>query len=102
MIGVYSATNRAHAYESDDWRRRSSRLTGVSVIPISPNDQDKAQQLAGAIVKKGEVLGKQAAKRTMIARQVLEQLHTDARVSRKTQLSLEDVARRPEEPLGDA
>jgi Ca-activated chloride channel homolog len=64
---------------------------------IAINDQGEAQRVAETISKKGELLGPRAAKKTMLARQVLQELNTGGRVSRKTQLAVDDAARLAEE-----
>jgi Ca-activated chloride channel family protein len=64
---------------------------------IAANDQAEAQRVAETISKKGELLGPRAAKKTMLARQVLQELHVGGRVSKKTQLAVDDVARLAEE-----
>jgi Ca-activated chloride channel family protein len=64
---------------------------------IVANDQAEAQRVAETISKKGELLGPRAAKKTMLARQVLQELHTGGRVSKKTQLAVDDAARLAEE-----
>jgi Ca-activated chloride channel family protein len=60
---------------------------------IASNDQREAQRVAETISKKGELMGARAAKKTMLARQVLQELHAGGRVSRKTQLAVDDAAR---------
>jgi Ca-activated chloride channel family protein len=68
---------------------------------ISKNDQDEIKRVAQNIEKKAEVMGPRAAKKTMLARQVLSELNVGGRVSKKTQLAVDDVARVVEEtPLG--
>jgi len=64
---------------------------------IAVNDKGEAQRVAETISKKGELLGPRAAKKTMLARQVLQELNTGGRVSRKTQLAVDDAARLAEE-----
>jgi Ca-activated chloride channel family protein len=64
---------------------------------ITANDQAEAQRVAETISRKGELLGPRAAKKTMLARQVLQELHVGGRVSKKTQLAVDDVARLAEE-----
>jgi Ca-activated chloride channel homolog len=64
---------------------------------ITANDQQEAQRVAEFISKKGELLGPRAAKKTMLARQVLQELHVGGRVSKKTQLAVDDAARLAEE-----
>jgi Ca-activated chloride channel family protein len=60
---------------------------------IATNDQAETQRVAQMIEKKGEVMGPRAAKKTMLARQVLQELNVGGRVSKKTQLAVDDVAR---------
>jgi Ca-activated chloride channel family protein len=64
---------------------------------IAANDQTEAQRVAETISRKGELLGPRAAKKTMLARQVLQELHAGGRVSKKTQLAVDDAARLAEE-----
>jgi Ca-activated chloride channel family protein len=64
---------------------------------IASNDQEKAKDVAQKIEKKGEVMGQRAAKKTMLAKQVLQELNAGGRVSKKTQLAVDDAARLAEE-----
>jgi Ca-activated chloride channel family protein len=64
---------------------------------IAANDNEKAKQAAQIIEKKAEVMGPRAAKKTMLAKQVLQELNVGGRVSKKTQLAVDDVARMVEE-----
>ncbi len=64
---------------------------------IAGNDQAEAQRVAETISRKGELLGPRGAKKTMLARQVLQELHVGGRVSKKTQLAVDDAARLAEE-----
>jgi len=64
---------------------------------IATNNQQEAQRVAQTIEKKGEVMGPRAAKKTMLARQVLQELNAGGRVSKKTQLAMEDVSRLAQE-----
>src|SRR5262249_58860331 len=69
---------------------------------IATNNQQEAQRVAQNIEKKGELMGPRAAKKTMLARQVLQELNAGGRVSKKTQLAVDDMARAVEEtPLGE-
>jgi Ca-activated chloride channel family protein len=61
---------------------------------LAANDQQAAQQVAQQIEKKGELMGKRAAKKTMLAKQVLQELNAGGRVSKKTQLAMEDEVRK--------
>jgi Ca-activated chloride channel family protein len=64
---------------------------------ISTDDKAEVQRVAEAIEKKGELMGPRAAKKTMLAKQVLQELNAGGRVSKKTQLAMEDSARMAEE-----
>ena len=64
---------------------------------ITGNDQAEAERVAQTIEKKGELMGARAAKKTMLAKQVLQELNYAGRVSKKTQLAVDDAARLPEE-----
>jgi Ca-activated chloride channel family protein len=64
---------------------------------IAANDTEKAKQAALIIEKKAEVMGPRAQKKTMLAKQVLAELNSGGRVSKKTQLAVDDVARMVEE-----
>jgi Ca-activated chloride channel family protein len=68
---------------------------------IATGNQQEVQRVAQAIEKKGELMGPRAAKKTMLARQVLQELNVGGRVSKKTQLAIDDMTRAVEEtPLG--
>ena len=64
---------------------------------IASDNKEEVQRVAEQIEKKGEIMGPRAAKKTMLARQVLTELNAGGRVSKKTQLALEDSARMAEE-----
>jgi Ca-activated chloride channel family protein len=64
---------------------------------LATNDQQAAQQVAQQMEKKGELMGKRAAKKTMLAKQVLQELNAGGRVSKKTQLAMDDAARMAED-----
>jgi Ca-activated chloride channel homolog len=64
---------------------------------ISTNNQVEVQRVAEAIEKKGNLMGPRAAKKTMLARQVLTEINAGGRVSKKTQLAMEDSARLAED-----
>jgi Ca-activated chloride channel family protein len=61
---------------------------------LATDDQKAAEQVALQIEKKGELMGKRAAKKTMLAKQVLQELNAGGRVSKKTQLALDDEVRK--------
>jgi Ca-activated chloride channel family protein len=60
---------------------------------IAKENKEEVQKVAQQIEKKGELMGPRAAKKTMLARQVLQELNAGGRVSKKTQLAMEDSAR---------
>jgi hypothetical protein len=60
---------------------------------LQNNDQQGAQHLAQEIVKKGNQMGESAARKTMLAGQLLEELHTDGRVKKKTMIDFDDAVR---------
>jgi len=60
---------------------------------IATDDKAEVQRVAEQIAKKGDLMGARAAKKTMLARQVLQEINAGGRVSRKTQLAVDDAAR---------
>jgi Ca-activated chloride channel family protein len=60
---------------------------------IATDDKAEVQRVAEQIEQKGQLMGPRAAKKTMLARQVLQELNAGGRVSKKTQLAMEDSAR---------
>jgi Ca-activated chloride channel family protein len=60
---------------------------------IAQNKTEEVVKVAQAIEKKGEVMGVRAAKKTMLAKQVLQEINAGGRVSKKTQLAMDDAAR---------
>jgi uncharacterized protein YegL len=64
---------------------------------IAGENKQEVQRVAQEIERKGNLMGKRAAKKTMLARQVLQELNAGGRVSKKTQLAMEDSARLAEE-----
>jgi Ca-activated chloride channel family protein len=64
---------------------------------IATDNQAEAQRLAENIARKGDLMGPRAAKKTMLAKQVLQELNHGGRVSKKTQLAVDDAARLAEE-----
>lgn len=68
---------------------------------IATNNQAEAVRVAQAMEQKGQLMGARAAKKTMLARQVLQEINVGGRVSKKTQLAVDDAARLAEEmPTG--
>ena len=53
----------------------------------------EVQRIAQVIEQKAQVMGPRAAKKTMLAKQVLQELNVGGRVSKKTQLAVDDAAR---------
>jgi Ca-activated chloride channel family protein len=68
---------------------------------IATNNAAEAQRVAQNIEKKGELMGPRAAKKTMLAKKVLEELNVGGRVSKKTQLAVDDAARAAMEAAAD-
>lgn len=64
---------------------------------IATDNKEEVQKVAQQIEQKGQLMGPRAAKKTMLARQVLQELNAGGRVSKKTQLAMEDSARMAEE-----
>lgn len=64
---------------------------------IATDNKQEVQRVAEQIEQKGQLMGPRAAKKTMLARQVLQELNAGGRVSKKTQLAMEDSARLAEE-----
>jgi Ca-activated chloride channel family protein len=64
---------------------------------ITQDNKVEVQRVAEQIEQKGQLMGARAAKKTMLARQVLQELNAGGRVTKKTQLAMEDSARMAEE-----
>ena len=64
---------------------------------ITSNNAEEVKRVAQSIEKKAEVMGPRAAKKTMLAKQVLQELNAGGRVSKKTQLAVDDAARAADE-----
>ena len=62
-------------------------------VPHDRHTSQPGNKLAQQIEKKGELMGKRAAKKTMLAKQVLQEINAGGRVSKKTQLAMDDAAR---------
>jgi Ca-activated chloride channel family protein len=60
---------------------------------IATDDQQAVVRVAEQMEKKAEVMGRRAAKKTMLARQVLDEVNAKGRVSKKTQLAVDDEMR---------
>lgn len=60
---------------------------------ITQENKAEVQRVAEQIAKKGDLMGPRAAKKTMLAKQVLQELNAGGRVSKKTQLAVDDAAR---------
>ena len=64
---------------------------------IAADNKEQVQKVAQQIVEKGQLMGRAGVKKTMLAKQALNELNTSGRVSKKTQLALEDNLRLAEE-----
>lgn len=62
-------------------------------LAIQTEDKQQIQEVAKQIEEKGNLMGKRAAKKTMLARQVLQEMNAGGRVSKKTMLAMDDAAR---------
>jgi len=65
---------------------------------IATENKAEIQKVAEQIEKKAEVMGPRAAKKTMLAKQALNELNVGGRVSKKTQLAMMDEARNADMP----
>jgi Ca-activated chloride channel homolog len=65
-------------------------------VPTKDN-KEEIMKVAQEIEKVGNLMGKRAAKKTMLAKAVLNELHAGGRVSKKTQLAMDDSSRQVEE-----
>jgi Ca-activated chloride channel family protein len=65
---------------------------------LQSGDEKTAVQVAQAMEKTAELMGPRAKKKTMLVRQVLEELNAEGRLARKTQLALQDEVRQSELP----
>jgi Ca-activated chloride channel family protein len=66
-------------------------------VAIASGNTDQVKQVAQQIEKKGEVMGKAGAKKTMLAKKVLDELNVSGRVSKKTQLAVDAAAKEAED-----
>jgi Ca-activated chloride channel homolog len=64
---------------------------------IVKDNKEEIKKVAQEIEKAGNVMGARAAKKTMLAKQVLQELNAGGRVSKKTQLAMDDSSRQVEE-----
>ena len=91
-------TSAGHGYVNAEV---SKHIDEVQIFELNKNlqeaianeQQGRVKQVAQAIEKKGEFMGPRAAKKTMLAKQVLQELNVGGRVSKKTQLATEDIMR---------
>jgi Mg-chelatase subunit ChlD len=65
---------------------------------LADKNTPEAQRLAETIAKKGSLMGPRGAKKTGLAKQLLDELQASGQVSKKTQLAVDDAARLAEEP----
>jgi Ca-activated chloride channel homolog len=67
---------------------------------IAGEQTDEVRRVAEQIARKGEVLGPRGARKTMLAQQVLAELDGGGRVTKKTMLAVDDVARNADDSYG--
>ena len=60
---------------------------------IASDNKEGAKKVAQEIEKQAQVMGPRVAKKTMLAKQVLQELNAGGRVSKKTMLAMDDAAR---------
>ena len=60
---------------------------------IASDNKEGAMKVAKEIEKAAQVMGPRVAKKTMLAKQVLQELNAGGRVSKKTMLAMDDAAR---------
>jgi Ca-activated chloride channel family protein len=68
---------------------------------LAAGDSVEAHRLAENIAKKGDLLGPRGALKTMLAKQMLEELRRDGHASKKTRLAVDDAARWAEKEKED-
>lgn len=64
---------------------------------IAADNAPEVLRLAENIVRKGDLLGQRAVRKTRVARQILQEMTAGGHVSKKTQLAVDDAARIVEE-----
>ena len=95
-------TEAGHGYVNAEVARH---IDEVQIFELNTNLQQaiqtenapEIQRVAEQIARKGDVLGPRAQKKTQLARQVLDELSGGGRVSKKTQLAVDDVARQADD-----
>ena len=65
---------------------------------LQKNDRETAQQVAEEMVKQGSLMGPAGKKKTLLVKQVLDELNVGGVVPRQTQLKLDDEVRNSEVP----
>jgi hypothetical protein len=60
---------------------------------IVSENKEEVKKVAQQIEQKGALMGVRAAKKTMLAKQALEEMNVGGRVSKKTMLAMDDAAR---------
>jgi Ca-activated chloride channel family protein len=99
-------TEKGHGYVNAEVMKhiddiQLSEMNKVLQEAIAKEDTSKAKEVAVQMEKKADLMGRSAKKKTMLARQVLQELNAGGRVSKKTQLAMEDAARDASEmPVG--
>jgi Ca-activated chloride channel family protein len=100
---AYSATNPSYINAEV-----AKHIDEVQVFELNNNLQQaisnanapEVKRLAETIEKKAEHMGPRGVKKTMLARQALSELSSGGRVSKKTQLALEECAKMAEDMPG--
>jgi Ca-activated chloride channel family protein len=74
-----------------------NELNKVLVDAVASGNTEQAKHVAETMEKKAEMMGQRGKKKTMLARQVLQELNVGGRVSKKTQLAMSDESRTVDE-----
>ena len=97
---VHRGGPRLHQRRGGQAHRRGADLRAEQEPAAGHRDRTtrtRCSRWPQQIEKKGELMGPRAAKKTMLAKQVLQELNAGGRVSKKTQLAVDDAARMAEE-----
>jgi hypothetical protein len=95
-------TAAGHGYVNAEVARH---IDEVQIFELNANLQQaihaenvpEIQRVAEQIARKGDVLGPRAQKKTQLARQLLDEISDGGRVTKKTQLAVDDAARQADD-----
>ena len=91
-------TEKAHGYVNAEVMKhiddiQLSEMNKNLQQAIATENKEDIKKVAEQIEKKADLMGRSAKKKTMLARQVLQELNVGGRVSKKTQLAMDDAMR---------